>query len=532
MQAHLSQHIARNQAPTKHVFLAVMLGVLSSFCVPSRATAAEFFGLGAGTAMGANDGIGGLHGVGQISGDGSAVFGPIGTLRPTGLFRWTRETGTVDLGATFSSYRIQVSHNGDAIAFGQGGPSSGLAMWRENIGWDLIPDPTGTIDVERAAMGASSDLRFVTADPFVYDTEQRTTTPVPSGTVAMDVSEDGNRVMMGRRAGTGIAGLLGMWEKDTGLMEFSTDPNVVAVNSNQFWRTRTMSADGSVAVGALEAASSRNQEAFRWTRDGGTERLGFLPGDNTSRAVLVSSDGERVFGVSTGSSGTLFRWTEVEGMVELGWPAGVGGEDDGAIAFTYSLGGISADGRSAKTVAYTDSGQPLAFFWREGIGMRTLESMLRDEFGLGDAIEGWQRLFIADLSDDGLVLAGHGINPNGQREAWYANLRDPQPGDTNGDGVVNLNDLNNVRNHFGESGPGIPGDADGSGDVTLVDLNLVRNNFGTTTGARPVPEPGTWGLAIVAVLGMLMAPRSILRANGAHSGKSLGVDHFALRRRP
>ncbi len=500
MPAHSSRRIPRNTVhSTKHLFLSATLGLLTSF-VSSHVTAAEFFGLGAGTAMGANEGSGGLHGVGQISGDGSAVYGPLGTVWPTGLFRWTRETGTVDLGASLSSRNLQVSHDGSSVAFGAVGPSSGLAIWRESVGWDLIPAPDGTIDLNRSAWGASSNLRFVTADPFVYDTEQRTAKLVPPGTVAFDVSEDGNRVLMGRRAGEGIAGMVGMWESDAGMMEFSTDPNFVAVGSYQYWRNRDMSVDGSVAVGAL-AWGDNQQEAFRWTRDGGTERLGFLPGDSFSTAGLVSSDGEKVFGTSRGSSDKMFRWTDEEGMVELGWPAGLGSEyDDAAFNFSSVAGGISADGTSAKTHVRLPSGEFQGFFWREGIGMRTLESMLRDEFGLGDAIVGWQSMRIADFSDDGLVMAGHGINPAGQLEAWYANLRDPQPGDTNGDGVVNLNDLNNVRNHFGETGSSIPGDANGDGSVTLVDLNLVRNNFGTTAGPTPVPEPASGALIAAGLL--------------------------------
>jgi hypothetical protein len=60
----------------------------------------------------------------------------------------------------------------------------------------------------------------------------------------------------------------------------------------------------------------------------------------------------------------------------------------------------------------------------------------------------------------------------------------PLPGDTNDDGVVDLADLNNVRNNFGATGPDVLGDTDGNGVVDLTDLNAVRNNFGAT---RPAP---------------------------------------------
>jgi len=78
----------------------------------------------------------------------------------------------------------------------------------------------------------------------------------------------------------------------------------------------------------------------------------------------------------------------------------------------------------------------------------------------------------------------------------------PEPGvlgDTNDDGVVDIVDLNNVRNNFGGTGLG---DTDGNGAVDITDLNNVRNNFGATAGANAVPEPG--GLALLG-LGAVVA---------------------------
>ncbi len=65
-------------------------------------------------------------------------------------------------------------------------------------------------------------------------------------------------------------------------------------------------------------------------------------------------------------------------------------------------------------------------------------------------------------------------------------------GDTDSDGDVDLNDLNAVRNYFGEGvigGPRIPGDAyPFDGTVNLKDLNAVRNHFGESVGA-PTSAP-------------------------------------------
>ena len=75
-----------------------------------------------------------------------------------------------------------------------------------------------------------------------------------------------------------------------------------------------------------------------------------------------------------------------------------------------------------------------------------------------------------------------------------------QPGDTNADGLVNVEDLNAVRNHYGESGGNVPGDADGNGVVGIEDLNAVRNNFGAGQPANSVPEPHAVVMLLVGVI--------------------------------
>jgi hypothetical protein len=50
------------------------------------------------------------------------------------------------------------------------------------------------------------------------------------------------------------------------------------------------------------------------------------------------------------------------------------------------------------------------------------------------------------------------------------------PGDANGDGVVDLADLNLVLANFGQTTD--QGDVNGDGVVDLADLNLVLANFG------------------------------------------------------
>jgi hypothetical protein len=79
-----------------------------------------------------------------------------------------------------------------------------------------------------------------------------------------------------------------------------------------------------------------------------------------------------------------------------------------------------------------------------------------------------------------------------------------QPGDANGDGRVDIDDLNNVRNHFGTGSgidrSGIPGDTvPFDGLVNIDDVNNVRNHFGSTLAAA-VPEPASVVAALLSAL--------------------------------
>ncbi|MEX2142290.1 MAG: hypothetical protein WD894_23680 [Pirellulales bacterium] len=440
---------------------------------------AEFFGLP------------GAARIGQLSGDGSAV---VGMTDEGGLFRWTRDSGVVDLALpnsvlsdlTVPVYYMPISRKGDAIAVPASG---GIAFWRQDAGWDHIPVPTGNYAFPRYA---SPDLRLIATQNSVVDSQDKAITLIEGHPYGL--SDDGKTVLTGQE--------FGIWTEETGLVRV---PNARVFFT--YHKERQLSVDGRVAVGFTAGVM---QEAIRWTRDRGVQRLGFLPGRNQSQSVHVTADGKSLFGYSwhfNGSTYTnfeMFRWTEEEGMIGLGYAPG-----DTSVQLPIDTGGISADGMFAETVAFTQSGYRI-FLWRDGIGMRTLESVLRDGFGLGDAIQGWQLSAgpqgIANFSDDGFVMAGRGLNPSGVSQVWVADLRTlaewSQPGGamwhTPGNWAGNVVPHNNV----GMARLWTALSADGTVDIGATDT-VVRSisfknddasyNVVASAGGRLVLEskPGT-----------------------------------------
>src|SRR5690606_19764054 len=119
--------------------------------------------------------------------------------------------------------------------------------------------------------------------------------------------------------------------------------------------------------------------------------------------------------------------------------------------------GESFGGRDAFAAMYDTNGELL---WVRHVGT------MDNEASYGDAADGHGNLYLSG---------------NVAFDVFLAKIRyrdDAVPGDTNGDGAVDLADLNNVRNDFGIAGDGIPGDVNDDLIVDLEDLNAVRDHFG------------------------------------------------------
>lgn len=155
-------------------------------------------------------------------------------------------------------------------------------------------------------------------------------------------------------------------------------------------------------------------QAARWTPEGGTQGIGFLPSGNESFAIGISADGAVVVGRGNveASPGTFasrpFRWNAVQGMQPIPMldsaPNGFGEANDASADGSVIVG--SANGR--------------AFIWDATHGTRDLKAVIEAN---GHDTTGWTLHSATAISDDGLVVAGIGsIDGSFDSEGWIANL--------------------------------------------------------------------------------------------------------------
>ena len=83
---------------------------------------------------------------------------------------------------------------------------------------------------------------------------------------------------------------------------------------------------------------------------------------------------------------------------------------------------MSADGSVIVGFGYSALGQE-AFIWTQAEGLRNLRQVLINDYGL--ELTGWTLIDAYDISSDGRVIVGRGLNPSGDSEAWRAVVPEP-----------------------------------------------------------------------------------------------------------
>lgn len=269
-----------------------------------------------------------------------------------------------------------------------------------------------------------------------------------TGSIAYAASSDGSVIVGGTFSSTGqqasawaTNGVAGLGDLAGGSVESMA---------------RAVSADGQVIVGYASSASGR--EAFRWTNNVMTGLGDLAGGAFQSEANAVTPDGARVTGYGTPGGVNIFVWTALDGMqdyysaaraydlsddgsVLVGhinstfvipdiitinyrraarWNNGVatvvGPElSGGGEGYDSVFNGVAADGAlvvGSSRIGGTHRAISHDFF----NGVRDLKSMLIDA-GV-DAITNWTLTAATAISDDGSVVVGYGVNPDGNQEAW------------------------------------------------------------------------------------------------------------------
>ena len=454
-----------------HVALAATIGLA---ILTSASVAVEFIPLG---------GFDGRSVAHAISGDGSVVVGESANQ----AFRWTRETGMIPLGGlpggTREGTANAVSYDGSVI----GGDLPGRAFrWTESGGMALIEGTSSLTPISANAVSADgrtvAGLRIqgnsiVSQSPYHW-TESTGLMSIGLGTPG--TAWDGSGVDTISADGATVYGHMvlvptsfpALWNEETGATVFFDDKLLGGIGAS----ISDASADGSAFVGTVRTSGFGGgwDTAYRWT-EAGIEHLHDLvpaPGLTGDRATGISADGQIISGAFT---------SNLEPVQQEDVIAGIWDETRGWQGIRQILvdSGIDMDG------------------WHLTTGVR---------FSLGTYI-----------SDDGLVVAGTGINPRGDREAWLADLSNPTPlpGDYDASLVVDQGDLDLVLLHWGEDGEGPP---DGwirnlpRGLVDQEELDAVLLNWGAVQNApgiasAAVPEPGAVSLILLAVLTWLFQPK-------------------------
>lgn len=309
-----------------------------------------------------------------VSADGTVVVGQSGGPLGGRAFRWTLDTGMVSLGdlpgGISGSLAWDVSGDGSVVV-GLGSSEAGFEAFR----WTQVTGIVGLGDLPGGPF--SSVARGVSADG--------------SAIVGTGYLEASGKQAFRWTAADGMVGLGTLFEGALtgGLVRISGDGSVVV-------GTNLTSADSSEA----------RTEAFRWTQESGMVGIGDLPGGAfSSTAMDISQDGRVIVGTSLSDNGTeAFRWTQQEGMVSIG---------------DFTPYAVSADG--SQIVGLRLGTGPV--LWDAHNGTRVLEELLESDLGLD--LAGWSLGGARDISADGRVIVGTGLNPLGQPEGWIVVIPEP-----------------------------------------------------------------------------------------------------------
>jgi len=297
--------------------------------------------------------------------DGSVVVG----FRAAELVRWTEATGTQPLGGVttpVAAGMLRVSAGGEVIA---GVDARGhLFHWTE---------ATGSTD-----LGELSPGRTYTRLQFIDD----------RGDVLAGLADDHT---IGRAH-------LFRWTPVGGLQDLEELTGATGGSLH-------VSADTRVAVADVRMEDSGLTHVLRWTAldGGGTGLQDLTPGPESANVSFVSPDADVVIGSVKQPIALGFRWSAATGVESL---------------LLSAIPSASVGARGNLVIGDPRTGPPLLTF-----GDPAARGPLFDLIPPGFVPAGWSEPRLEGISDDGGLLVGSALNPEGQRESWLLRARGCEP---------------------------------------------------------------------------------------------------------
>ena len=292
------------------------------------------------------------------------------------IYRWTAQDGFVDLGLgdIFNS-SIGISADGSTIVGGRTGAdgNSSPAMWQSATGW---------VDLGHPAEGCSLDNSW--GDSW-------------------GVSGHGLIVVGLAWYCPGAEGF--EWTKANGIVGLGHPPGASS-------RATNISADGTTIVGFYEDPTQGFRRPVRWIAGTTDIFLGDLPGE----AIAVTSDGSKIVGQVTDSTGIgrPYIYTNADGVVSLGTMS-KNGIDEG-VANGVSDRGVVV-GTEINPFYFTTRG----FIWSAQTGIQSMKTfLLRNgaKMPTGLTITG-----TLAISADGSTIIGTWQDANFHSGSWVARLQ-------------------------------------------------------------------------------------------------------------
>jgi probable HAF family extracellular repeat protein len=426
----------------------------------------------------------------------------------------------------YSTYGVpfDLSENGLVIVGWSASPTvydeSAGFRWSSGLGMEQLPDiPAGVmtpsaVSANGQVIAGNSGAGYPIAHRWTSPSGWQSLGDLPGGdalSYANAISSSGATIVGASRTEPRSASTTGWqafrWTGEMGMTGLGyANPNDVESNA------LAMSADARFIVGTFTTAT-HNTYAFRWSTEAGMQPLAGDPAN--SQANAISNDGRVIAGVSMGGFGPLyraFRWTEDGGMQNLGvleesgfHPSSIatGMTSDGSIVVGHSYAGTVGD-------------NIVPFIWDASHGMRSIQEMLLNEFGLAASLAGLTLTLTPLISADGKILAGTAFDKLGGFHGWRVDLnahpaRSPL-GDLDQNGVVEGPDLIKWSDSFGGiEAASTQGDVDGDADVDGTDFLLWQRLLGSAVPALSangtLPEPT--GLLLIVAGTMATFPRSV-----------------------